>query len=105
MSIKLSQLKNFDEAWPKKRSEFNSLMTIACQSSYNNALSQCSSIEVGLDREALAKQCHKNSGGGRGFNTNWKLMCDSDKNVFMREADNIIKNESSVIKICKKECK
>lgn len=39
--------------------------------------------------EEIVKVCHKNSGSGRGFNSEWESMSKNDKSVFIREAEAI----------------
>lgn len=58
--------------------------------SYNQAIEEQGEVEITLNRERLARICHKNSGYGRGFGRKFDLMCASDQEVFYNEADAIL---------------
>ncbi len=57
------------------------------QVALETALSSC---DREIDREALAKICHENSGSVRMFSKYWDSLCEGDKNIFRNEADAII---------------
>lgn len=64
---------------------------------FNEAIDQQGEVEITLNRERLARICHKNSGYGRGFGRKFDLMCASDQEVFYSEADAIIAQESTLL--------
>ncbi len=71
---------------------------------FNKCREIISTRQIGMNREKLARICHKNSGYGRGFGRKFNLMCASDQEVFYNEADAIIAAEADIIE-CKEDGK